>query len=63
VYCVFAKVINGLEPSMMEQLRASVLGKQRFGVGFQLAESWDFMQMKVGRPIYSTSIRLFIEIF
>lgn len=41
------RVINGLEPSMMEQLRASVLGKQRFGVGFQLAESWDFMQMKL----------------
>lgn len=40
-------MVGGLEPSMLEQLKASVLGKQRFGVGFELSESWDFMQMKV----------------
>lgn len=41
------RVVGGLEPSMLEQLKASVLGKQRFGVGFELSESWDFMQMKL----------------
>jgi hypothetical protein len=32
---------------MLKQLKELALTKQRFGVGFSVAEAWDYMQIKV----------------
>lgn len=32
---------------MLKQLKELTLTKERFGVGFSVAEAWDYMQIKV----------------
>jgi hypothetical protein len=32
---------------MLNQLKELTVTKQRFGVGFSVAEAWDYMQIKV----------------
>jgi len=41
-----SKVMDGLEPAMMAELKESVAMKNKFGVGFAVSEAWDRMQIK-----------------